>query len=186
MIHLPHKVVQRSHSDRGPRGARLHPPTRYTTTPWRIGQPPRKGRSRTALVRCAATTSYPSHTTGILPTRRAFHRRPALRCGAGTHGEGYGRGHPHQPPTPYPHPPFSQPVFPDLRTPSSPTPIGDPGGRGYRLLPLTHIRHSPNPSCLPSSPRTPMRGRYPWRGVRARLPRIPTQPSNTRALQHPS
>ncbi len=42
-------------------------------------------------------------------------------------------------------------------------PAGDEGRRGYphQLPPLTHNRHSPNPSCPPSSPRTPMRGRYP-------------------------
>ncbi len=70
----------------GTQGARLpqHRPTSHA--PARQPTTPRRGRSRTALVRCAATTSHPSHTTAILATRRA-----GLR--SGTHGAGYGRGY---------------------------------------------------------------------------------------------
>ncbi len=75
--------------------------------------------------------------------------------------------------------------------PSSPTQIGDPGGRGYHPNPQNHQTPShsntlrgggfqtrlggtrgaasPSPSCLSSSPRTPTRGRYPWWGDGARV-----------------
>ncbi len=77
-------------------------------------------------------------------------------------GPGAVRGYSHQPATPYPHPAFSRPVVPD----SDPVPTV---GRGTgaviptNLPPLTHIRHSRDPSC-----RTPIR--YPrWGAGRARL-----------------
>ncbi len=105
---------------------------------------PRLPRLRSGTQGGAATPNNLLHNHTPF-SRRDFHRRPALDAGpVPTVGHGR-RSYRHQPAAHYPHPAFSQPVFPDLSTPSSPTPIGDPGGRGYLHQPATQP-HTPLPS----------------------------------------
>ncbi len=104
----------------------------------------------------------PSHTTGILATRRAGPR-------SGTHGAGYGRGYPHQPPTHYPHPPFPQPVVPD------PDPVPTVGrGTGAATPPTSH----PLPTSAIPPTRRAGATQYPrWGTGRARLPPSTSHPA---------
>ncbi len=81
-----------------------------------------------------------------------------------------------QPTAPNSQPSFSQTVFPDLRTPSSPTQIVDPGGRGYPHQPATQ----PHPARSPTTPVGAVRER-PWYGARLQ----PTAPNSLPAFSQP-
>ncbi len=177
-------------SDRGPRGARLPPPTRYTTTTRRwpnplVGVPlvcTRRGRRATRLPHQPSTpyphpafsqTVFPDSDRGPRgarlppPTRytTTTRRWPNPLVGVPLVCTRRGRRAtrlPHQPSTPYPHPAFSQTVFPDE----------DRGPRGARLPPPTCHASTPRHVDQPSHVGVPLVGTR--RGRRAARPPPPT------------